>query len=676
MSGNPLTNTPRRAIPRPVFAGLLALCALTLLVPAPARADDDLPPRIGRVAEMGGELFLAPEDAADQWVAIGVNYPVATGDNLWVGNEGRAEIDFGSGQLRLAGDTSVHLSRLDDRNLALFVAQGRVILRIRVLDPGEAARIDTPNAQIALSRPGLYRIEVTEDHQHTQIAVREGEVIIDTGAAVQQVLPGQSASLDGGAPQYAQLRNGVTTDGFDTWSASRDRRYERSRVNSPVSRQMVGAADLDEYGAWETASDYGAVWYPANVAEDWAPYRNGYWTDVTAWGPTWVDAAPWGYAPFHYGRWVHFRGRWGWCPGAYVARPVWAPALVGWIGGPGWRVTTDHGAPVYGWVPLGWGEAYHPRWKACSDGCWVRYNQPYAVNTTVRPSGPPARWANAGAPGAVTAVPGSTFAWRKPVAPNLVAISGNAVASAPVLAAPTIRPENPPGARYQARKRCAAACVGVQSDLDATAEARCAGRRGCRSRRRGGRAPRSTRRARSIGPCQFCTGHGAFGCQASTRILSANSERSHIPTASTAADPSEPSGKHEPGCGIACRGAEVPHSARASAGRRRTGDCAQRFRRPGRRFTAQACAYPGADARTADGADSARSSRIAATTVAGLAGGTSGSDRDGPPRGAGCAGGRGAGRTSRRGTKGRKVASAHGQGTRGRPGEIELPGAV
>ncbi len=304
---------------------------------APARADDDLPGRVGRVAEQGGELFLSPQDAPDQWVAIGINYPVTTGDNLWVGKEGRAEIDFGAGQARLAGDTSLHVSRLDDRIFSLFVAQGRVIVRIRVLDPGDAARIDTPNAQVLLTRPGLYRIEVSEDRQHTQLAVREGEANIDTGVTVQQVLPGQSATLDGAAPQDAQLRSGVTTDGFDTWSANRDRYYDRGRANSPVSRQMVGAADLDQYGAWDTAPEYGAVWYPANVAADWAPYRNGYWTDVGAWGPTWVDYAPWGYAPFHYGRWAFIGGRWGWCPGRHVARPVWAPALVVWVGGPGWR---------------------------------------------------------------------------------------------------------------------------------------------------------------------------------------------------------------------------------------------------------------------------------------------------------------------------------------------------
>ena len=159
---------------RTFFAGMVFVMAGFATLPASAQSDDDLPGRVGRVAEVGGELFLAPQDAPDQWVTIGLNYPVTTGDNLWVGNEGRAEIDFGGGQFRLSGDTSLHVSRLDDRNFALFVAQGRVILRVRVLEPGETARIDTPNTQVIITRPGLYRIEVSEDRQHTQLAVREG----------------------------------------------------------------------------------------------------------------------------------------------------------------------------------------------------------------------------------------------------------------------------------------------------------------------------------------------------------------------------------------------------------------------------------------------------------------------------------------------------------------------
>ena len=146
---------------------LLALLALAVLVPSSACADDDLVPRVGRVADVGGELFLAPQDAPEQWTAIGVNYPVGTGDNLWAGSESRAEIDVGGAQFRLAGDTGLHISRLDDRNFALYIAQGRVILRVRVLEPGESARVDTPNGQVALTRPGLYRIDVLLGQQRT-----------------------------------------------------------------------------------------------------------------------------------------------------------------------------------------------------------------------------------------------------------------------------------------------------------------------------------------------------------------------------------------------------------------------------------------------------------------------------------------------------------------------------
>ena len=83
-----------------------------------------------------------------------------------VERDGRAEVDYGGGQFRLAGDTNLHVARLDDRQLALFVAQGRVIVRVRVLDPGDSVRIDTPNTQVALVRPGLYRIDVASAESH------------------------------------------------------------------------------------------------------------------------------------------------------------------------------------------------------------------------------------------------------------------------------------------------------------------------------------------------------------------------------------------------------------------------------------------------------------------------------------------------------------------------------
>jgi hypothetical protein len=428
-----------------IVKGFAAACALALAVASPvALAQEDLPGRVGRVSNVAGELFIAPQDQPDAWAAAGLNYPVAGGDNLWVGNDGRAEVDVGGTQLRLAGDSNLHVSRLDDRQFALFVAQGRVSIRVRVLEGGEFARVDTPNAQLTIMRPGLYRVDVSPDREHTHLVVREGEVNVQTAGALQQVLPGQSADIDGANPQYATVQNGIGVDGFDAWVADRDRYYRVSSSGNYVSPQMVGAADLAQYGSWTQNSEYGAVWYPNDVPSDWAPYRNGYWVDVGAWGPTWVDYAPWGYAPFHYGRWAYVGGRWGWCPGRYVARPLWAPALVAWTGGAGWGLSVSAGGPVYGWVPLAWGEPYRPWWGRCSYGCWDRYNRPYAVNVNVwRPnSPPPTHYRNWNAPNAVTAVRGSTLYARQPVQQNLVRVSRDQVATAPVLSgAPPVRVE-------------------------------------------------------------------------------------------------------------------------------------------------------------------------------------------------------------------------------------------
>lgn len=432
-----------------VRAGRLAmalLATLALAVPgiAAAQAPEDLPGRVGRVADVAGELFLAPQDKPEAWTPAGLNYPVTSGDNLWLAENGRAEIDVGGAQVRMGGSTSVHVSQLTDHRFALFVAQGRVSLRVRAVDPGDVAIVDTPNSQVAITRPGLYRIDVTEDRQRTVVIVREGEANVQTQAAVQQVLPGQAAYIEGADPQYASVQNGIWEDGFDSWVASRDRLY-RVRGNDYVSPQMVGAADLDRYGTWQQMPEYGAMWYPNDVPADWAPYRNGYWVDVGTWGPTWVDAAPWGYAPFHYGRWAFVGGRWGWAPGVYTARPLWAPALVAWTGGAGWSVSVTTGGPVYGWVPLAWGEPFRPWWGRCSAGCWDRFNRPYAVNVAVvRPwSPPPQRWRNASAPGGVTAVPFQAFQSRQPVSQNLVRVTRDSVAAAPVLAAPPVMRGSP-----------------------------------------------------------------------------------------------------------------------------------------------------------------------------------------------------------------------------------------
>ena len=62
---------------------------------------------------------------------------------------------------------------------------------------------------------------------------------------------------------------------------------------------------------------------------------------------------------------------WGWVPGAFEASPVYAPALVAFLGGPGVGLFASGAVgPQVGWFPLAPGEAYWPSYTA--DPSYIR----------------------------------------------------------------------------------------------------------------------------------------------------------------------------------------------------------------------------------------------------------------------------------------------------------------
>jgi hypothetical protein len=98
---------------------------------------------------------------------------------------------------------------------------------------------------------------------------------------------------------------------------------------------------LDPYGAWQDDPTYGTVWVPSRtvVGSDFTPYVSaGHWEYDDDY--LWVSDYSWGWAPFHYGRWVYGGGGWEWIPGR-----VYAGAWVSW------RYGDDDWAYV-GWAPL------------------------------------------------------------------------------------------------------------------------------------------------------------------------------------------------------------------------------------------------------------------------------------------------------------------------------------
>src|SRR6266581_2697258 len=195
---------------------------------------------------------------------------------------------------------------------------------------------------------------------------------------------------------------------------------------------MTGAQDLGDYGDWQDGGDYGPVWFPRLLPVGWSPYRMGRWAYVGPWGWTWIDDTPWGFAPFHYGRWVYWRSRWGWVPGAYVAAPVYAPALVAWVGPPGTQQALPGGG--VGWFPLAPREPYHPSYRvSITYARSINVGQVVNVNAIDINRPWSGRFANRQLPQAVSVVAAAAMAAGRPVAGALLKdVDVHALAASPV----------------------------------------------------------------------------------------------------------------------------------------------------------------------------------------------------------------------------------------------------
>jgi Family of unknown function (DUF6600)/FecR protein len=412
----------------PVFIS----AALLLVAAGPALADDP-PSRVGRISYVTGSVSYNPAAVDDDegWAPASVNYPLTTGDQLWTDSDGRAELSTGRAAVRLAPETSVAVLTLDDDTTQLRLAEGSLSLGVRRLDEGDAIEVDTPNGAVTIEGPGEYRIDVDRDGERTTVTAREGDAKVASNGSTLPVRSGDELTISGiDSPTY-DVRGARDEDDWDLWCRSRDRAQERSASARYVSGEMIGYADLDENGTWSEDRDYGMVWAPTRVAADWAPYRYGHWAFVPPWGWTWVDDAPWGFAPFHYGRWAYSGRRWVWAPGRIVARPVYAPALVAWVGGNGWQASLSLGGGGVAWFPLGPRETYVPPY-AVSEGYARRVNITHATDihrghTT---------YVNERLVGAVTVVPTETFERCRPVGHARVVVSPRAFERFEVTTAP------------------------------------------------------------------------------------------------------------------------------------------------------------------------------------------------------------------------------------------------
>jgi len=127
-----------------------------------------------------------------------------------------------------------------------------------------------------------------------------------------------------------------------TTTLARAQGYEESYQDDGYNTGNVSLQsfydELSPYGTWIQDPQYGYVWRPDVNQQEFRPYyTNGRWA-MTEYGNTWVSNYDWGWAPFHYGRWViNSYRQWIWLPDTN-----WGPAWVDWRSGDGY----------YGWAPM------------------------------------------------------------------------------------------------------------------------------------------------------------------------------------------------------------------------------------------------------------------------------------------------------------------------------------
>jgi uncharacterized protein DUF6600 len=431
-----------------LWSAVLAIVMSTGVLGTRATAQDDQddpPSRVARLGYMEGSVSFQPAGESD-WVGAVENRPMTTGDKLWADKGSRAELQLGSAVIRLSENTGVSFLNLDDNTVQLQLSSGAISIRVRRLHPDDDFEIDTPNLAFTLSQAGNYRMQASEDGSSTTVTLRAGEGQATGNGQTYTLHAGQMGNFSGTDSLNADVEQIGQPDQFDTWADSREHRYDDSRSAQYLSHDVVGYDDLDDNGDWRDDSNYGHVWYP-HVDAGWAPYHEGHWDWIDPWGYTWVDDSSWGYAPFHYGRWVSVGGRWGWIAGPAAEEPVYAPALVVFIGAGG----GGFGGNV-GWFPLGPREVYVPSYTV-SRAYVNRVNiSSTTVNTTTitnvynttiinkTTNVTTITYANRTVPGAVTAVPQGAFAGAQPVARAAVKVTPQQIAAAPVSARVAVNP--------------------------------------------------------------------------------------------------------------------------------------------------------------------------------------------------------------------------------------------
>ena len=349
------------------FKSLVFLFLAMNIMVLPSLAADEPDMVVGRVYRIEGDLLRYLPDESD-WVAMVEDAPFGTGDTLYSGSGGMAELTVPNGSLiRIGNSTQLQFIDLETDLAETDVASG--IARFYNKGSRTVIKATSPYGYV-LADPGT-AFDFYVGENSVEVVALKGEVsFVHSGTNARYDVAAGSASILADRNQVSSGEGTVDPE-WDQWNDYRDNFWaEKSRTRGRSVEYLPPdlrdeSYTLEENGRWESVPYEGSprwFWRPTTVTVGWSPFTMGRWTDWYG-DQTWIPSEPFGYVTHHYGNWVYVRDNWYWAPP--VARvQIGLPLLsVGFFWNPG-RVSWIHSGSYVGWVPLAPRETYysHRRW--------------------------------------------------------------------------------------------------------------------------------------------------------------------------------------------------------------------------------------------------------------------------------------------------------------------------
>ena len=161
-----------------------------------ANGADTSQPRMLRVSLVQGDVTYQRTDL-DKWVDLSINTPILEGDRIWVGRDGRIELEFEDGStIRLAENSSVeftHLGAYSDSS-SIQIQLNRGVGSFGVNSQAGPFVVEAPMLTVVVQQSARFRVDVDTDGSSRL-------VVFDGKTEVQRLVVCEELSRHKGLPR-------------------------------------------------------------------------------------------------------------------------------------------------------------------------------------------------------------------------------------------------------------------------------------------------------------------------------------------------------------------------------------------------------------------------------------------------------------------------------------------